>query len=228
MAHKVHPKIFRTASLYTWDSKWFATKRTFSSRLKLDAELRTFLKQELKNASLDSIGVSMNPREVTISVLAGKPGVIIGRGGEGAEDLRKKIQKKFFTKDTVVRLNIQELQYPNLSAAVVLSQMAQEIEKRMPFRRVLKSAIERTQRAGALGVKVWVSGRLNGAEIARREMISWGKIPLQSLRADIDYAQGEAHTIYGTIGVKVWIYRGQVFGKKDRFVDDAKSKSFQK
>lgn len=228
MGHKVHPKSFRLGTLIQWDSKWIATKRDLPAKLELDHKLRKFLKEKLKGSALDAVGIAMTPREVTITLLAGKPGMIIGRGGAGIEDLRKKIQKEFFKKDTAVRLNIQELQNSQLSAAVVLEQMAVDLEKRMPFRRVLKTVIEKVRGAGAQGVKVAVSGRLNGAEIARREWLGWGKLPLQTIRADVDYAQGEAHTIYGAIGIKVWIYKGERFTRKDKFVDDAKVKNYTK
>lgn len=230
MGHKVHPKIFRMGELWTWDSRWFRAKNKFAESLELDHNIRKYLKKELKGSAVDAVKIEMNPRDVTITILTGKPGMIIGRGGAGIEDLRKKVQKTFFknNKDKQIRLNVQELANPSLSATVVAEQMALDLEKRMPFRRVLKGTIERAQRAGALGIKVAVSGRLNGAEIARREWLTWGKVPLATLRSDIDFAIGTAHTIYGAIGIKVWIYKGERFGRKDRFVDDAKEKSFTK
>ena len=152
-----------------------------------------------------------------MTVRVAKPGLIIGRGGAGIEDLKKKIQKMFFDKKTAIKVQVFEVRQPSLSAAIVAQQMATEIEKRMPFRRVLKTAIERVMKAGAVGVKVTAAGRLNGVEISRRETLSDGKIPLQTFRADVDYANVEAYTIYGVIGVKVWIYKGQVFGMKDKF-----------
>ncbi len=230
MGHKVHPKIYRMGELWTWDSQWFRSKNKFAEALEIDVAIRKFLRKELKGAALDAIKVEMSPRDVTITLLSGKPGMIIGRGGAGIEDMRKKIQKKFFAakKNFQVRLNVQELANASLSSTVVAEQMALDLEKRMPFRRVLKGTIERAQRAGALGIKVAVSGRLNGAEIARREWLTWGKVPLQTIRADIDFAYGEAHTIYGAIGIKVWIYKGERFGRKDRFTDDAKEKTFSK
>lgn len=231
MGHKVHPKIFRMGELWTWDSRWFRSKNKFAESLEVDQKIRTFLKKELKGSALDSIKVEMGARgDVTITILAGKPGMIIGRGGAGIEELRKKIQSKFFkvSKDKQVRVNVLELANPSLSSTVIAEQMAMDLEKRMPFRRVLKGAIERSQRAGALGIKVAVSGRLNGAEIARREWLTWGKVPLATIRSDVDFAHGEAHTIYGAIGIKVWVYKGERFGRKDRFTDEVKEKSFSK
>ncbi len=230
MGHKVHPKIFRMGELWTWDSRWFRSKNKYAAALENDVAIRKYLKKELRGSSLDSIKIEMNSREIVVTLLSGKPGMIIGRGGAGIEDLRKKIHDKFFPgdKNTILRLNVQELANASLSSPVVAEQMALDLEKRMPFRRVLKGAIERAQRAGAQGIKVAVSGRLNGAEIARREWLSWGKVPLATIRADVDFAQGEAHTIYGAIGIKVWIYKGERFGRKDRFTDDAKEKTFSK
>lgn len=222
--------MFRMLSLWSWDSEWFRSKNKYAEALKMDFALRAFVKKLLKGSALDSVKIEMSPREVAVTILSGKPGVIIGRGGAGIEDLRQKIQKKFFPKrrDIAIRVNVRELQNPSLSSAVVVEQIAADLEKRIPFRRAIKSAIERTQRAGALGVKVAVSGRLNGSEIARREWLSAGKVPLATIRSEIDFVQGEAHTIYGIIGIKVWIYKGERFSRRDRFTDDAKEKAFTK
>ncbi len=230
MGHKVHPKIFRMGELWTWDSRWYRSKNNYAKALEFDVDLRKYLKKELKGAAVDSTKIEMGARDTVVTILAGKPGMIIGRGGAGIDELRKKIQQKFFPgkKDAQLRVNVQELANPSISSTVVIEQMAADLEKRMPFRRVLKGTIERAQRAGALGIKVAVSGRLNGAEIARREWLSWGKVPLATIRSEIDFATGTAHTIYGAIGIKVWIYKGERFGRKDRFTDDAKEKVFSK
>lgn len=180
-----------------------------------DIEVRSFLEKRLKDAGIEHIRIDRTANALTITITAAKPGFIIGRGGTGIEELRKNLQKKFLDRKTNLQLNIQEIKHPGLSAPIVLQGMVADIERRIPFRRVLKQAVEKVQKAGALGVRVQVAGRLNGAEIARTEHIGAGKIPLQNLRADIDYAQGFAQTIYGTIGVKVWLYRGQVFGRMD-------------
>jgi small subunit ribosomal protein S3 len=218
MGQKVHPKAFRLGVINTWSSKWYASprNRAYQQQLRADVEMREWLAKELKDAAVDHIDVERSPSSVSVVIHTAKPGIIIGRAGAGAEELKKKLLSKFFPKKTKVnvKLNIIEVGRPNLSSAIVLQGMIADIEKRMPFRRVLKMSVERVTKAGALGVKVMVSGRLNGAEIARREMLSSGSVPLQNLRADIDYAQGFAHTIFGAIGIKVWIYRGEVFDRE--------------
>jgi small subunit ribosomal protein S3 len=218
MGQKVHPKAFRLGVINTWSSKWYASprNRSYQAQLRNDVMMREWLMKELKESAVDHVDVERSPSSVSVVIHTAKPGFIIGRAGAGAEELKKKLLVKFFPKNTKtnIKMNIMEITRPNLSAAIVLQGMAADIEKRMPFRRVLKMAIERVTKAGALGVKVMVSGRLNGAEIARREMLSSGSVPLQNLRADIDYAQGFAQTIFGAIGIKVWIYRGEVFDRE--------------
>lgn len=219
MGHKVHPKIFRINQLYTWNSNWFAKKKNFYSFLKKDTEIRNFLKKELRNAGIDSIVIERTTTNATIIVHTAKPGMIIGRGGQGIEELKKKIINKFSDKlengkKIEFKINIQEVSKPSLSASIVAETMALELEKRVPYRRVLKQALERVEKAGAQGGKVIVSGRLNGADIARSEALSFGRVPLHNLRADIDYSRTIAYTIYGTLGLKVWIYKGEVFNKK--------------
>ena len=215
MGQKVHPKIFRTgpSQIYTWNSKWFA-KKDYSARLKQDVLLRAFLQKSLKEAAVAKIEIERTANAVTVIIHSAKPGLIIGHAGTGIEDLKNKVKGKFLDKKTALNLNVQEVQNPSFSAEVVIQAMISDIEKRIPFRRVMKQTISRVQRAGAQGVKVVCSGRLDGAEIAREETLSWGKIPLHTLRADIDYASKPAFTIYGAIGIKVWIYRGEVFKSK--------------
>lgn len=216
MGHKVHPKIFRIGTIYTWDSKWFAKgKAKYSELTRQDVLIREYLKTKLKEAGMDAVKIERNAKETILTLVVAKPGLIIGRGGAGIEDLRTELIKKFFKGDkkTNLKVNIQEVERQNLSAPIMVQLMANDLEKRMAFRRVLKQTIEKVRKAGALGVKVMVSGRLNGAEIARREMLVSGKLPLQNLRADIDYANVTARTIYGAIGVKIWIYRGEIFSK---------------
>jgi len=215
MGHKVHPKIFRIGGIRTWESKWFARRKDFAELAQKDILLREFLFQELKEAGVDSVSIERKGDSVTIVVNAAKPGVVIGRSGAGVEALKKKLKRRFFNKKTSgFNINIFEVKKPSLSARIVSRGMIDDLEKRMPFRRVMKQAIDRVKKAGAQGVKVTVSGRLNGAEIARTEKLKDGKVPLQNLRADIDYAQGIARTIYGCIGVKIWIYRGEIFSEK--------------
>lgn len=213
MAQKVNPKVFRIGTIYGWDSKWF-NRKNYKQLVRQDIEIRWWLRQQLKEALVDRIEIDRSRNVLNITIHSAKPGVIIGRAGAGIEELKKKLLKEFFRgKKTNLAINVIEVARPSLSANIVLQGMILDLEKRMPFRRVLKTTIERVQKAGALGVKVAVSGRLNGAEIARREALSWGSVPLQNLRADIDYANDFAHTMFGAIGVKVWIYRGEIFDK---------------
>jgi len=214
MGRKVHPRIFRTGVIYGWSSKWFGSRRTLPGLLRGDAHIREFLAKKLKDAAVDRVDIERTARAITVTVHSAKPGMIIGRGGAGVEDLKKQLKKIVGQTDEKLNfnLNIIEVTKPSLSANIILQSMIVDIEKRVRFRRVLKMHIDRVQKAGAKGVKLVISGRLNGAEIARVEKLSWGSIPLQNLRADIDYANGFARTIYGAIGIKVWIYRGEVFG----------------
>ena|SRR3989338_5113796 len=216
MGHKVHPKIHRMQVIYTWDSRWFS-KNNYAAFAEQDVRIREFLVKKFKDAHIDAIGVERGPNTMTITIFAAKPGFIIGRGGAGLEDVRKQIERKFLQMSLKVKLNIQEIRSPALSPAVVAQTMAAELERRIPFRRVMKQAVERVMKAGALGVKMSVGGRLNGAEIARTEKMASGSIPLITLRSDVDYSVVAAYTIYGKIGIKVWIYHGEVFGRKDKF-----------
>lgn len=182
--------------------------------LEVDQKIRGFLTKKLREAAIGKIEIERSANALIINLSTSRPGVVIGRGGAGAEELKKEIKQKFLRSNQSLTLNIQEISQPSLSAELVAQSMVEQIEKRMPFRRVLKQTIQQVDRAGAQGVKVMVAGRLNGAEIARTEKLTSGKIPLHTIRADIDYAQGTARTTYGAIGIKVWIYRGDVFEKK--------------
>ncbi|NIP32776.1 30S ribosomal protein S3 [Candidatus Saccharibacteria bacterium] len=217
MGRKVHPKIFRVKQITSWSSKWFQKKDNYKKSLQEDIRIQDFLYEKLKEAAVDRIEIERSRNNVNIIIHTSKPGFIIGRSGAGIEDLKKQIKDKFFSGSrAVININIQEVSKPALSAAIVAEQIVADIVKRMPYRRVMKGAIDRVQKAGAQGVKIRLSGRLNGVEIARKETLSWGKIPLQNLRADIDYAYKIAKTIYGAIGVKVWIYRGEVFEEREQ------------
>lgn len=216
MGHKVHPKIHRTQVIWSWDSKWFGQKN-YAKFAEQDIKIREYLRGKFRDAHIDAISVERGPKNVTVNILAAKPGFIIGRGGQGLDEVRKHIEKKILQFKNKVRLNVQELRNPALSAQVVAQTMAADIEKRMPFRRVMKQGIDRVMKAGGQGVKISMAGRLNGADIARTETLSDGKVPLITLRSDVDYATVRANTTYGVIGVKVWIYRGEVFGRKDKF-----------
>lgn len=216
MGQKVHPKIFRlnVNPASTWLSRWFGG-RTLPAQLREDVTIREYLYKTLKEASVDRVEIERSANAITIIIATAKPGFIIGRAGSGAEELKEKIRKLFFKgKKINLDVNVIEVSKPSLSSRIVMQQAIADLEKRMPFRRVLKQTIDRVEKAGAHGIKITVAGRLNGAEIARSETLTAGKLPLHNLRADIDYAQSFAQTIYGSIGVKVWIYRGDVFAKK--------------
>lgn len=212
MGHKVHPKIFRMGTTNTWPSRWFARDEAYRKLLRQDLEIREFLQSQLRDGQVSKVTIERSRGVVAITIHSGKPGFVIGRSASGVDALRKKLMEKFFRgKKVTLRVDVMEISKAHLDATIVAQGVAQDLERRLPFRRVLKSTIERVKKSGALGVKIAVSGRLNGAEIARREWLGWGKIPLTSLRADIDYGQTAARTMAGAIGVKVWIYRGDVF-----------------
>lgn len=217
MGHKVHPKIFRVKQITTWSSKWFQKKENYKKSLREDISIQDFLYKKLKEASVDKIEIERSRNNVNVIIHTAKPGFIIGRSGAGIEDLKKQIKSKFFAGSrAVLNINIQEVTKPALSAGIVGEQIVADLEKRVPYRRIIKGAIDRVQKAGAQGIKIRLAGRLNGVEIARKETLSWGKIPLQNLRADIDYSYKIARTIYGAIGVKVWIYRGEIFEETEQ------------
>ncbi len=215
MGKKVNPKILRMGITKTWPSIWFEKGEAYIKNVRQDVLVRKQLIKEFKEAGIDKVEITRGLNKIEISIFTAKPGIIIGRGGNGVEELKKKLHDNFLKNFRMqeINLNIKEASRPNLSAQIIVSSMILDIEKRMPFRKVMKQAIGRVERGGALGAKTVISGRLNGAEIARTEKLVWGKVPLQTLRADIDYARGAAHTTYGTIGIKVWVYKGEVFEK---------------
>lgn len=213
MGHKVNPKIFRIGIISEASSKWFAHKY-YRDFLKEDVQIREFLKKKLRDGGVAKIEIERSANNLTIIIYTSRPGVVIGRGGGGIEEIKKQIKLKFLgNKKITLNINIQEVEKPDQNAELVLQGLISQIEKRIPFRRVMKRGIDQVMKSGAGGVKIIMAGRLNGVEIARTETLSQGKIPLHTLRADIDYARGTAHTIYGSIGIKVWIYRGQIFLK---------------
>ncbi|MBI4272717.1 30S ribosomal protein S3 [Candidatus Uhrbacteria bacterium] len=217
MGQKVNPKLLRTGIIFSWDSKWFARDSQYVNWLREDLEMKKFLLKELAAASVAKIEIERTSNVISILIHTAKPGVVIGRQGAGVEELKKKVQRKFFgSKKVTIKINIIEVDSPALNSQLVLRGMIEDIEKRMPYRRVLKTALDRVQKAGATGVKVMIGGRLNGAEIANREKLVWGKVPLHTLRAHIDYSRGTAHTIAGTVGIKVWIYKGEIFNEKKK------------
>ena len=216
MGKKVNPKIMRMGITKTWPSLWFESGDKYIQNVKQDVGVRKYMIKQFREAGIDAVEIVRSASKMEINVTTAKPGLIIGRGGNGAEELKKKLHDKFLKNLRMgeISLNIKEASRPSLSAQIVVQGMILEIEKRQPFRKIMKQGIAKVERAGALGAKVVVAGRLNGAEIARTEKLVWGKLPLQTLRADIDYARGVANTAYGTIGVKVWIYKGEVFKKE--------------
>ncbi|MBP6859666.1 MAG: 30S ribosomal protein S3 [Candidatus Magasanikbacteria bacterium] len=217
MGHKVHPKIHRIPTIYSWDSKWFARNDQMPLFLKQETAIRALLAKKLKDSLIDSISIERTPKDLTVYILSAKPGTIIGRGGQGLEGLCKEIERKILQQKLKVKINVLEVRQPALSAQIVAQNAATDLEKRFPFRRVMKQLIERVMSAGGLGVKVCMSGRLNGVEIARTEKLGAGKMSLITLRSDVDYALAEAQTLYGKIGVKVWIYKGEAFSRRDKF-----------
>jgi small subunit ribosomal protein S3 len=213
VGQKVSPIGLRIGIIRDWESKWFAGKE-YGTLLMEDVKIRDFLKKKLKDAAVSHIEIERAANRVNVTIHTAKPGMVIGKGGAEVENLRNEIVRLTGKK---VHINIAEIKNPDLDAILVAENIAQQLERRISFRRAMKQAIQRTMRAGAQGVKVMVSGRLGGAEIARSEGYSEGTVPLHTLRADIDYGTAEAHTTYGRIGVKVWIYRGEVLParKKD-------------
>lgn len=222
MGHKINPTSLRLKITDTWKSRWFVRKG-FQRALQEDVKIRAYLEQHLKRAGLVRLDIERtgNSGQITVIIRTTKPGLIIGKGGAGIEELKKKIKSKLnIRKD--LRVNIEEVRDINLQAQVIADGITEQIEKRAAFRKLMKQSLEQIMQAGAKGAKVSIGGRLNGADIARTEHLSQGKIPLHTLRADIDFARSTAHTTYGTVGVKVWIYKGDVFEEKQ--VQTAKGK----
>jgi len=211
MAHKVHPKVFRIKETAHWNSRWIE-KKDFSKNLEEDFRIREFLSDKLKNAGVEKIEIERFPGKINVIIYCARPGLAIGRGGEGIEKLREELIKKILKieKKKELKLEIQGIKNPWTSATLVSQWIAQQLERRTPYRRVLKRALSKVMtNRGIKGVKLEVSGRLNGTEIARKEWLKEGKLPRQTLRADIDYGESRAHCTYGTIGVKVWMYKGE-------------------
>jgi len=218
MGQKIHPKNFRLCVIEDWESKWFSPRQNFRDQLKQDVKIRQFLSKKLKEARVQSIGIERSGKdnEVSINIHTAKPGMVIGRGGEGIEELKKEVEQNVLSNSIKVKVNIHEVRQPSLSAAVMAQNIAEDLERRIPYRRAAKQALENIKKAGAKGVKIQVKGRLNGAEIARCEVLNWGSVPLHTLRANIDYSHALSHTTYGSIGVGVWIYKGEVLDEKDK------------
>jgi small subunit ribosomal protein S3 len=211
MGQKVNPVGIRLGITRDWTSRWYANTRNFPSYLLQDWQVREFLKKKLAEASVSRIHIERAARKANITINTARPGVVIGKKGEDIERLRLEVAKMMGMGVQDVRLNIAEIRKPEVDAQLVADGIAQQIERRVMFRRAMKRAVMNTMRSGALGVKVRVSGRLNGSEIARTEVYREGRVPLHTFRADIDYGLAESRTTYGVIGVKVWIFKGEVF-----------------
>ncbi|MGI6663229.1 MAG: 30S ribosomal protein S3 [Bacillota bacterium] len=219
MGQKTHPKGFRLGVIYDWDSRWFARKKNFAELLLEDKKIRDFIKRKLYHAGISRIEIERKPQEVTVTIHAAKPGVVIGRGGTGIEELRRQLVE--LTGKKKVILHAVEVKSPEIDAQLIAENIADSIERRVSYRRAMKQAIMRAMRSGAKGIKVRISGRLAGAEIARSERAGEGTVPLHTLRADVDYGFHEAHTTYGRIGIKVWVYKGDILPQKQRPIQAA-------
>lgn len=206
MGQKVHPKGFRIGIIKEWDSSWYAD-RDYTELLHEDYKIRKYIKQNFYAAGISRVEISRTGNRIRVTIHTAKPGIVIGRGGNEVERIKNELAA---LTGKIININIQEIKKPELDAQIVAENIAQQLERRISFRRAIKQTISRTMRLGAIGIKVAVSGRLGGAEIARTEWQSEGKVPLHTLRADIDYGFAEANTTYGKLGVKVWINRGEV------------------
>jgi small subunit ribosomal protein S3 len=211
MGQKVNPVGLRIGIIRDWDSKWFANKKDYTELLHEDLKIRDYVLARLKDAAVSTVEIERAANRVNVTINTAKPGMVIGKGGAEVDALRNQLSSMTGKR---VHININEIKQPELNAHLVAQNIAQQLERRVAFRRAMKQAMQRTMRAGAKGIKVQVSGRLAGAEIARTEGYAEGTVPLHTLRADIDYATAEAHTTYGRLGVKVWIYRGEVLPTK--------------
>ncbi len=216
MGQKVNPHGLRVGVIQDWDSKWIADKKNFAKFIKEDDEVRTFLKNKYYQAGISKIVIERTEDKIIVDMYTGRPGVLIGKAGAGAEEIKAAVQK--LVGDKTVVINIIEVKRPDMDAQLVAEGIAAQLEKRVSFRRAMRQCMGRATRSGAKGIKTMVSGRLDGAEIARTEQYHEGSIPLHTLRADIDYGFAKAHTTFGVIGVKVWVYRGEVLPKKKKTV----------
>jgi len=212
LGQKVHPIGFRLGIIKTWDSRWFAGKKELPQLIKEDFTLRKYIRNRLRHAAVSKIVIERTPNRATIDIYTARPGVVIGRRGVEVDRLKEELQ--YLTGKEIV-LNVHEVRRPELDALLVAENIARQLEGRVSFRRAMRKAIASAMRAGAQGIKIRCSGRLGGAEIARSHEEKEGRVPLHTLRADIDFARATAYTIYGTIGVKVWIFKGEVLEPQD-------------
>jgi len=211
MGQKVHPVGIRLGISADWNAKWYASKKDFPNLLNSDIQVRDYLRKKLANANVSRIQIERPTGSANITIHTARPGVVIGKKGADIEVLRSEVSKIIGLHINSVKVNIEEIRKPELDAKLVAESIAQQLERRVMFRRAMKRSIQNTMRMGAQGIKIKIAGRLNGAEIARSEMYHEGRVPLHTLRADIDYGTHEALTTYGILGIKVWIYKGEVF-----------------
>ena len=210
MGQKVHPTGIRLGIVKDWTSTWYAGSDKYAEYLNMDLEIREFIKKRLEQASVSRVQISRPASNAVITIHTARPGIVIGKKGEDIDRLRKEVSQRM---GIPVSINIEEIRKPELDAYLVAESVAQQLERRIMFRRAMKRAVSNSMRIGAQGIKIKVGGRLNGAEIARSEWYREGRVPLHTLRADIDYGTAEANTTYGLIGVKVWIFKGEIIGK---------------
>ena len=213
MGQKIHPIGFRLSVTRDWGSRWYAGNRDFANMLGEDIKVREYLKRKLAHASVGRVLIERPAKTARITVFSARPGVVIGKKGEDIEVLKSDLHRML---GVPVHVNIEEIRKPELDSQLIADSIAQQLEKRIMFRRAMKRAMQNAMRLGAQGIKIMSSGRLNGAEIARREWYREGRVPLHTLRANIDYGFGEAHTTYGVIGIKVWVYKGDMLGKNEQ------------
>ena len=213
MGQKIHPVGFRLSVLRNWSSKWYANSKAFPGMLQEDIKVREFLKQKLSHAAVNRIIIERPAKNAKITIFSARPGVVIGKKGEDIESLKAQLQKLL---KVPVHINIEEVRKPELDAQLIADSITQQLQKRIMFRRAMKRAITNAMRLGAQGIKIMSAGRLNGIEIARTEWYREGRVPLHTLRADIDYGTSEAKTTYGIIGVKVWVFKGEIITKHEQ------------
>lgn len=228
MGQKVHPTGFRLGISTDWTSKWYAEGKDYAQFLNSDLEIREYIKKKLSQASVSRIQIDRPARAAFVVIHTARPGIVIGKKGEDVEALRQEIARRMDLNINNVKINIEEIRKPEIDAQLVSESVAQQLERRIMFRRAMKRAVSNAMRLGALGVKIKVAGRLNGAEIARSEWYREGRVPLHTLRADIDYGFAEAKTTYGIIGIKTWIFKGEIFdleSKQKEEISDSKRAS---
>jgi len=213
MGQKIHPTGFRLSVTRDWGSRWYATSKAFPQMLREDIEVRDYLKKKLAHASIGRVVIERPAKNARVTVFSARPGVVIGKKGEDIEALKSDLQRRM---GVPVHVNIEEIRKPEVDAQLIADSIAQQLEKRIMFRRAMKRAMQNAMRLGAQGIKIMSSGRLNGAEIARTEWYREGRVPLHTLRADIDYGTSEAKTTYGVIGIKVWVFKGEMMAKNEQ------------